>query len=162
MLSQQWPWIIHGPFESEYVASKESKRSTSRLYSAPPAVVVLELLNIAVSVFSDVSYSRPYPSNKKDAYKHHASKCADHLKKPLEDPQEGENQHTIDRELHQLSGDGGRQHGPGGAARAARGLPEHRVQEPRQEVQAAVVVVFVRVVLLVSIFLPPVPVGGGS
>lgn len=92
MLSQQWPWIIHGPFESEYVASKESKRSTSRLYSAPPAVVVLELLNIAVSVFSDVSYSRPYPSNKKDAYKHHASKCANHLHTQYEQVTQGKDQ----------------------------------------------------------------------
>jgi hypothetical protein len=76
MLCQQWPWVIHGPFD---FADKGNICSTGSLYSAPPVVIVLELLNIAVSVFSDVGYSRPYSSNKKNAYKHHASKCADHL-----------------------------------------------------------------------------------
>lgn len=78
------PGLFMGPLNQNYAASKERKRSTGGLYSAPPAVIVLELLDIAVSVFSDVSYSRPYPSNKKDAYKHHASKCAHHLHRQYE------------------------------------------------------------------------------
>lgn len=91
-----------GPL-NQSVASKESKRSTSRLYSAPPAVVVLELLNIAVSVFSDVSYSRPYPSNKKDAYKHHASKCADHLHRQYQQVTERKDQKICDKHQRQRS-----------------------------------------------------------
>jgi hypothetical protein len=58
---------------------KESKISTSSLYSAPSAIVVVDPVNIAVLIFSDISHPRPYSSHKKDACKHHASKCADHL-----------------------------------------------------------------------------------
>ena len=58
---------------------KESKISTSSLYSAPSAIIVVDPVNIVVPIFSDISHPRPYSSNKKDACKHHASKCADHL-----------------------------------------------------------------------------------
>jgi len=65
---------------------KESKISTSSLYSAPSAIIVVDPVNIVVPIFSDISHPRPYSSNKKDACKHHASKCADHLEKTLQDP----------------------------------------------------------------------------
>jgi len=58
---------------------KESKISTSSLYSAPSAIIVVDPVNIVVPIFSYISHPRPYSSNQKDACKHHASKCADHL-----------------------------------------------------------------------------------
>ena len=59
---------------------KESKISSSSLHSAPSVLIVVDPVNIAVTVFSDVCHPRPYTTNKKDACKHHASKCADHLR----------------------------------------------------------------------------------
>lgn len=59
---------------------KESKISTSSLHSAPSVLIVVDPVDVAVTVFSDVCHPRPYTTNKKDACKHHASKCADHLR----------------------------------------------------------------------------------
>jgi hypothetical protein len=62
----------------------------------------------------------------------------------------------------QLGGDGRRQHGPGGAARAAGDLPEHGLHEPDQEVQASVVIFLLLLLPIVVFFLAAVAVGGGG
>jgi hypothetical protein len=61
------------------VHKKQSEYSASGLYSAPSVVIIVDLVEIAVSVFSDVSHSRPYSSNKKYACKNHAPKRAHYL-----------------------------------------------------------------------------------
>jgi hypothetical protein len=61
----------------------------------------------------------------------------------------------------QLGGDGRRQHGPGGAARAAGDLSEHGLHEPDQEVQAAVFFLL-PVLRIVAVFLAAAPVGGAG
>jgi hypothetical protein len=61
------------------------------------------------------------------------------------------------RGTDQLGGDGRRQHGPGGAARAAGDLPEHGLHEPDQEVQAAVFFQL-PVLRIVVVFLAAAPV----